>query len=117
MNKKVYEKLIEVAKKQGKYKKGVITYSDLNDECNLNLDYNNIKDRNEISHILGAIARYETKHNRPLLSALVVLKGSVPLKPAYGFFSYADELGVRNKGEKDLELYYRQLKKCWETWK
>lgn len=112
MNEKVYKKLIETAKAGT-----VITYSELNSSCNLNLNFNNIKDRNEIAHILAEIARYETKHKRPLLSAIVVLKGSIPLQPAYGFFSYADELGARNAGETDLHLYYRQLKKCWEVWK
>ena len=111
MNKKVYERLKEVAKAGT-----VITYSELNSSCNLHLNFNNIDDRNKISNILGEISEYEVKEGRPMLSVIVVLKGSIPLKPAYGFFTYADELEVR-KMETDLQLYYRQLKKCWETWK
>jgi hypothetical protein len=112
INKKVYEKLKAVAKAGT-----VITYSELNSACNLDLDFKNIKDRNILSEILGKISEYEVTYNRPMLSALVVYKGSIPLSPAEGFFTWANELKVKNEDETNLEFYYRQLKKCWETWK
>lgn len=112
VNQRVYNKLIEVA-----LKSSYITYSDLNSECDLNLDFNNINDRNKISKILGEISLKEVKKGRPMLSSLVILKGTVPIKPAFGFFTYADELGIRKPNEKDNALFYRQLKACWEYWK
>lgn len=112
MNEKVYRKLQSVAKAGT-----MITYSELNTCCKLNLDFNNIKDRNIISKILGEISQHEVKEGRPMLSAVVILKGTVPPFPAHGFFNYASELGVRNPGEADLNLWYRQLKKSWDFWK
>jgi len=112
MNKKVYEKLKEVAKNGT-----TITYTDLNRECCLNLDFNNINDRNKISEILGEISKHEVKEGRPMLSALVVLKGAIPSAPAYGFYAYAEELGVWDgKGDQKV-FFYRELKRCWEQWK
>jgi len=111
INKKVYNKLIEIARA-----KKTITYSELSEECGLFLDFDNINDRNKISSILGEISKYEVKKGGPMLSSLVVLKNSHPQKPAFGFYTYADELEVRKKGESDQQLFWRQLKECYKHW-
>ncbi|MBI2667639.1 hypothetical protein HYX17_02605 [Candidatus Woesearchaeota archaeon] len=112
MNKKVYEKLKDVARRGT-----TMTYTDLNNECNLNLDFDNIKDRNEIAHILGDISKEEYKNGRPLLSTVVVMKGSHPPSPAYGFFTLWEELGLRNKGESREIFFARELRKVFDYWK
>ena len=112
MNKIVYEKLNEVARSGT-----TIPYTDLKNECNLNLDFDNIKDRNEIAHILGEISRYEHKNNRPLLSAIAVKKGSHPPDPADGFYNLVDELGLRSKGEDRKIFFAKELRKAFEYWK
>ncbi len=112
IDKVVYEKLKEVAREQT-----VIPYSQLNIVCRLKLDLSKIKDRNELARILGEISEFEVLHGRPMLSAVVVLKDQRPITPAYGFFTYADELGVRKKGESDTALFARQLQECFTKWK
>lgn len=112
INKRVYEKLKEVAKRGT-----TITYTDLNDECNLDLDYDNIKYRNEIAQILGDISKEEHKNNRPLLSVVVVLKGSHPPTPAFGFFNLVEELGLRKKDESREIFFAKELRKVFDYWK
>ena len=110
MDEMVYKKLKERASKNK-----TISYSDLVSECHLNLDLSKSKDRNALSEILGEIADFEVKQDKPMLSAVVVKKGQN--YPSYGFFTYADELKVRKEGESDKELFERQLKACFEYWR
>lgn len=110
-NREVYEKLKKVARA-----KALITYSDLNEQCKLGLDFNNINDRNKIADMLGTISEIEVLHENPMLSVVVVKKNSLPRTPSDGFFRYADKLKVRLPGESDRSLYYRQLRKCYECW-
>ena len=72
------------------------------------------KDRAELGRILGEISIYEVKHKRPMLSAIVVSKQKI--EPAFGFYNLADELDVREKGESDQQLFFRQLEECYEEW-
>lgn len=111
VNKQIYEKLKDIARR------GItITYTDLNRNCSLNLDYNNIKDRNEIAKILGDISKDEFKKGHPLLSAVVVLKGSHPPTPAFGFFTLWEELGLKNKGESREIFFAKELRRVFEYW-
>ena len=57
MNKAVYNKLIEIAKKEKR-----ICYEDLVVECNLPLNRDNVDDRNKLSYILGEISKYELQN-------------------------------------------------------
>ncbi len=111
-NEEVYEKLKRVAKA-----KTLITYSKLNEECNLGLNFDLENDRNEIADILGTIAWREVCVGRPMLSAVVVWKSVRPYTPADGFFAYADELGLRQPEEEDRTLWYRLLNASYEKWK
>ena len=117
INQQVYEKLKEVARRRGMHGDGIITYTELNEECNLNLNYDVIKDRNEIAHILGEISKEEYKNNRPLLSAVVVLKGSHPPVPAFGFFNLMEELKLRKKGESKNIFFVKELVRVQDYWR
>lgn len=97
--------------------KSLIAYSKLNEDCKLGLDFNDEKDRSELTDILGTIAWREVSMGRPMLSAVVVWKSVRPYTPADGFFAYADDLGLRKPGEEDRALWYRLLNACYEKWK
>ena len=94
----------------------VMTYTDLNITCNLDFNFNNIDDRNRISHILGYIARTEVEAERPMLSAIVILKGHSPLQPAHGFHSYAEKLGIHTKDKDDI-FWAKELRRCFDYWR
>jgi hypothetical protein len=111
-NEAVYERLKQIAKE-----KTLIAYSKLNEDCKLGLDFNDEKDRSELTDILGTIAWREVSMGRPMLSAVVVWKSVRPYTPADGFFAYADDLGLRQPGEEDRALWYRLLNACYEKWK
>ena len=109
MNKSVYNKLKEVAKN-----KTIICYEDLVSECDLLLNLGKIDDRNKLSEMLGEISKSELAEERPPISVLVVLKGTVT--PSYGFFNYMDELGERQPNETDEELRNRLMNWSHEYW-
>ena len=116
VNEKVCKKLIEVAKKQGKYKDGIITYSDLNIDCNLGIAFEGDAGGKEIGEILGDISKREYKNNRPLLSVVVVLKGAHPPITASGFFELWEELGLRKKGESREIFFAKELARVHDYW-
>jgi len=109
MNKAIYNKLKEVAKK-----KTVICYEDLVSECGLLLNLGKIDDRNKLSEMLGEISKYELAEERPPISVLVVLKGTVT--PSYGFFNFMDELKIRNPEETDEQMRNRLMSWSYEHW-
>ncbi|HIJ98158.1 TPA: hypothetical protein H1009_03655 [archaeon] len=121
IDKKVREKLVEVAKKLYKTpdgRRGIIYYADLVVECKLDLDLHNIGDRNRLSDILGEISKHELDSTPPMppISVLVVLKDIRPIMPAYGFFNYMDELRVRKPKETDEQMRNRLMNWCYDYW-
>ena len=116
MNEKVRLKLIEVAKKQCKYKKGVITYSELNDVCNLGIKFEGDAGGSEIGNILGEISKNELEQKRPPISVLVGLKNVKPFTPSNGFFEYMDKLKIRNKNETDEQMLIRLMNWSYNYW-
>ncbi|MCX6750264.1 MAG: hypothetical protein NTZ83_02305 [Candidatus Pacearchaeota archaeon] len=111
INEKVYKKLIGIAKR-----KNVIPYEDLVIDCNLPINLDNVKGRNELSKTLGEISTEEFKHKRPLISVLVVLKNQHPIIPSYGFFTLVDELGVRKPGETNEQVRNRLMNEVYRYW-
>jgi len=108
-NREVYAKLEQIVKAPYPF----ITYEELNLVCNLGLDFkgkNSSRDRNILADILGTISEHESRKERPMLSAIVVLKNSRPPAPSFGFFHYARELGVLKEGEDEQPFYFRQLR-------
>jgi len=112
MNYRVREYLIDLANK-GK----IIYYQQLSDACKLGLDMQASEwDRAEIGRILGEISTYEHENGRPLISAIVLSKGSQ--YEGDGFFKLAEELGFGNwKNLRDSNFDIRQINNCFEFWK
>jgi len=111
MNNKMYKKLIEVAEQDT-----VITYSRLNSELGLGLNFESPGDRVKMSDMLGEISEHEFEHDRPLLSGVVIEK-KVPLFPAHGFFSMAKKLGVQSPKVSDVTFWAQELTRLYNTWR
>ena len=112
INEKVYEKLKEIARRGT-----TITYTDLNNECNLNIFFEGGKGGKEIGEILGEISKRGFQNNRPLISAVVVKKSSHPPDPSYGFYNLVDELGLRKLKESKEIFFAKELRKVFDYWK
>ena len=63
---------------------------------------------------LEAISRHENAAGRPLLSVLVVDKGTG--KPNSGFVQLGRELGLLQAGETEQQFVERQTKAVHDTW-
>lgn len=116
MNQTVRQALIEVARRKGEQ---TITYQDLCDQCNLGLVMRESEfARKEIGRILGEISTHEENNDRrPLLSSLVLTKGSN--YEGDGFFKLCEELkyGPWKKLQRDIEFPYKQMRRCYDFWK
>jgi hypothetical protein len=112
MNQRVREHLINIAARGG-----TITYQKLSDECALKLDMQASQyDRAEIGRILGEISTFEHIHGRPLISAVVITKGTG--YEGDGFFKLAQELGFGPwKKLRDSDFDIVEIKKCFEFWR
>ena len=71
---------------------------------------------NETGYMLKEICDYEHKHNRPMLSAIVVLKDDGI--PGKGFFELARGLGkLTSVSKQDEKTFWEQeLLEVYETW-
>ncbi len=115
MNETVRRTLIELARKRGEQS---ITYQELSDQSNLGLVMRDSEyARAEIGRILGEVSVYEHQQKRPLLSSLVLSKGSG--YEGDGFFKLCEELGFGpwRKLQKDELFPIIEMKKCYEFWK
>jgi hypothetical protein len=109
-NRDVYEVLKQVA-----HEERTVTYSEIARIVGLNMQSQ--LDRTELGHILGAIASYEHRQGRPLLSAVSVL--SHDGYPSNGFFNLARELG-RFSGSTEMDrlsFFATELKAIYDYWK
>lgn len=73
--------------------------------------------QNKTAHILGEICEYEHKHNRPMLSAVVVSKETnIPSK---GFFNLARRLGKLTSSDSTDEQIFltKEIEYVRTTWK
>ena len=90
--------------------KSPITYSTLNEQLELNLNFNNDYDRGLIGEWLGEISFHEFEKGRPLLSALVIHKGK-DREQGDGFYKLCEELYGEDwqdlKADKDFEINNR----------
>jgi len=71
----------------------------------------------ETGHLLGEISDFEHSNGRPMLSALVINKGTE--KPGEGFFKLARHLGkLKSVSEKDEKPFWEQeLQAVYDAWK
>lgn len=115
MNENVRRKLIEIARAKGEQ---TITYQELSDQCQLGLVMRDSEyARAEIGRILGEVSAFEHHNQRPLLSSLVLSKGSS--YEGDGFFKLCEELnyGPWRKLQKDITFPIVQMRRCYEFWK
>jgi hypothetical protein len=106
--KRVYQKLIEVAKKQKGYETGIIFYEKI--MAIAGLEREDPHDRETVlGRMLGGISEHEEECGRPLLSAVVVLKDT-PRMPSKGFYYFNDT------DMSDEEFWFKEIKKVWDYW-
>ncbi len=92
----------------------IIFYSELNNICELGLDFNIDADRRELGERLGKISRFEYSNKHPLLSVVAVHKET--LRPADPFFDLARKLGVMRADESQEEFFIRCLTETYNYW-
>ena len=106
MNKRIYNKLIEVAKK------GTVIYeSDVAKIAGMNMSLPH--ERREMNTKLNEINRYECDLGHPVLSAVVIQQESH--MPNIGFFEFCKDIGLL-KNEDEDEFYIRELRKVYIYW-
>jgi len=106
MNKRIYNKLIEVAKK------GTVIYeSDLAKVAAMNMSLPH--ERRELDRQLDEINSYEREQGHPVLSAVVIQKESH--MPNIGFFEFCKDIGLL-KNEDEDEFYIKELRKVYIYW-
>lgn len=86
MVKDIRLKLIELARLRTTW-----TYSQLNDQLQLGLNFSDPNDRALIGEWLGEISMHEVNNERPLLSSLITHKGGVR-EQGDGFYKLCEEI-------------------------
>lgn len=94
------------------------SYTQLNEQLQLGLNFANSYDRNLIGEWLGEISRHEFSQQRPLLSALVIHQ-SKDREQGDGFYRLCEDLiGIpwdQLKAKKTFEIDC--MKECYAFWK
>ncbi|NOU17251.1 MAG: hypothetical protein HOO91_06795 [Bacteroidales bacterium] len=113
MKKDIRKKLIELARLKTPW-----SYSQLNDQLQLGLNFQNGYDRDLIGEWLGEISRHEFEKGRPLLSSLVIHQGR-DREQGDGFYKLCEELlgtpWEQLKEDKNFEI--EKMKECYAFWK
>jgi len=112
MDKEIRLKLIELARL-----KATCTYSQLNEQLQLRLNFSDVSDRSLIGDWLGEISIHEHEKGRPLLSSLVTHKDKMR-EQGDGFYKLCEELlGIPWQELKaDKKWENNQIAKCFEFW-
>jgi hypothetical protein len=111
MHTAIYNRLTELARARQ-----LTTYSDIAPLAGLSME--NDEDRERISQLLGEIVLHESANGRPMLTALVVHRGS-DNNPGEGFFAIANEVGRFNGSRQKLprlEFWVRQVQEVYDYW-
>jgi len=86
----------------------------------LNLNTENIADRNRLGDEIGDISAYEYEHGRPLLSAIVIYS-NINSSTEYhgdGFYSLCENLEIGSKSSlKKTDFGMKQMTACLNYWK
>lgn len=113
MVKEIRNKLIELARLKTTW-----SYSQLNEQLMLGLDFSTGYDRDLIGEWLGEISEHEFNQGRPLLSALIVHKGA-DREQGDGFYKLCEGFYGKNwmdlKADKNFEV--ERIKECFSFWK
>ena len=96
----------------------LVTYQEVNQDCELGLDFNISHDRDVIGEVLGEISQEEHENGRPLLSAIVVKKGA-DNNVGKGFYDLAEGLGYGDgrklQRESFLETEQQNVIEFWQN--
>ncbi|KAF2519095.1 hypothetical protein E0W68_04810 [Flavobacterium salilacus subsp. salilacus] len=114
MEKEIRTELIELARLKTPW-----SYSQLNEQLQLNLNFKNPLDRELIGELLGEISYHEFERGRPLLSSLIIHKGP-DREQGDGFYKlcaqlYGDKTWQEYKADESFEI--EEMKKCYAFWK
>lgn len=109
----IRKQLIELARLKQTW-----TYSQLNHQLQLHLNFDSPHDRELIGSWLGEISMHEYEQGRPLLSALVIHKGK-DREQGDGFYKLCQEIYQEKwqdlKADKDFEI--NRISECFSYWK
>jgi hypothetical protein len=112
MNPNVRTYLIDLARKK---RNNIVYYSDLARDCNLGLNLDNPRDRNELSKTLGDVSAFEYSQGRPLVSSLVLYKQNDD--HGGGFYDLAESLGIgKAKTLSNKGFGFREAARSAEFW-
>jgi hypothetical protein len=113
MLREIRNKLIELARYKTPW-----SYSQLNEQLQLGLNFNNAYDRGLIGEWLGEISMHEHNKNRPLLSSLIIHQ-NIDREQGDGFYKLCEYLyGIYwedLKADKGFEI--EKMKECYTFWK
>jgi hypothetical protein len=110
MNRNLYDVLVAAAR-AGK----TMTYSEAGEVVGLSM--RNPNHRRVLGQHLGAISEFEVEHGRPMLSALVVQKGSGQKRTGTGFDQLGEELGLKRALDDEATFEGRQLDQVFAYWR
>lgn len=112
MVKDIRQQLIELARQQTTW-----TYSTLNEQLMLGLNFSNPYDRDLIGELLGEVSEHEFSKGRPLLSCLITHKNGLR-EQGDGFYKLCEKLfgkdWQRLKADKKWEKGL--MAECFEFW-
>lgn len=112
MDRDIRKKLIELARLKTTW-----TYSQLNDQLGLGLNFDNADERAYIGELLGDISEHEHNKGRPLLSSLITHKGG-KREQGDGFYKLCERLLGTDwedlKADKTWEN--KVIAECFEFW-
>lgn len=112
MIKDIRNKLIELARQKTTW-----TYSQLNEQLMLGLNFDNGHDRDVIGEWLGEVSIHEFNNQRPLLSALITHKNGMR-EQGDGFYKLCEDLyGKKWQDLKANKKWENQMiAECYEFW-
>lgn len=94
------------------------SYSQLNNQLQLNLNFDDPSHRKLIGDWLGDISLHENERERPLLSALIIHKGK-DKEQGDGFYKLCQDIYNKNwedlKANKNFEI--ERITECFAYWK
>ena len=108
----IRERLIATAKKGGEA--GIIFYGELVEKYGIALPDDHREVIDTLEQILCEISEEEHNANRPLLSAVVVLKDK--MRPGKGFYTLAERLGKFKAGNDRDEFFSGELGEVHKRW-
>jgi hypothetical protein len=113
MTAEIRRKLIELARSKNTW-----SYSQLNDQLDLGLNFKKPYDRVLIGDWLEEISIYEFEKSRPLLSSLIIHEAA-DKEQGDGFYKLCEKLyntpWRELKGNPDFEI--EKIKECFSFWK